>query len=422
MNHVIRIAICMFSVFAGAAPAFAQAPKGAPPPKVLVTPIIEKTVAAGQTFVGTVKPLRKSIVGSAVPGRVEEYLVNEGDRVKKSQPIAKLRTGIIQAELDAAAAELKVRQAELDELENGARPFELDQAKARLAIAEANRAFRQSTRNRTAGLGAAISREEMEENIALATQSEGAYEDAKATLALLEEGPRQEKIVQARAWVEMQTAQVQRLSDQLDRHTMYAPFNGFITAEHTEIGQWVMQGDPVAEIVELDQVDIEIPVLEDYVAQLYIGAEARVEIAALAGSQSGQKLFAGQVAILNQQADVRARTFPVKVRVANTLQDNSALIKAGMFARVTLAVGKPVQALMVPKDAVVLGGAPVVFVIDNAGGKQTARLVPVTLGVYDESYVQILGDLSAKMQVVVEGNERLRPGQEVRTETIVVPK
>jgi multidrug efflux pump subunit AcrA (membrane-fusion protein) len=137
----------------------AQAPKVPPPPKVLVTPIIEKTVAAGQTFVGTVKPLRKSIVGSAVAGRVEEYLVNEGDRVKKGQPIAKLRTGIIQAELDAAAAELKVRQAELNELENGARPAELDQAKARLAMAEANRAFRQANRSRTSGLGLAISRE-----------------------------------------------------------------------------------------------------------------------------------------------------------------------------------------------------------------------------------------------------------------------
>src|SRR5262245_23234543 len=124
--HACRVA-AVLTWLASLSSASAQAPKGAPPPpKVLVTPIIQQSVAAGQTFVGTVKPLRKSIVGSAVAGRVEEYLVNEGDRVKKSQPIAKLRTGIIQAELDAAAAELKVRQAELAELENGARPAELD--------------------------------------------------------------------------------------------------------------------------------------------------------------------------------------------------------------------------------------------------------------------------------------------------------
>jgi len=394
----------------------AQPPKALvpPPPKVIVTPVVEQDVAEGRTFVGTVKPLRKSLVGSATAGRVEEYLVNEGDRVAKGQPIAKLRTGIIEAELSAAQAALKVAQAELAELENGSRPEEIEQAKARLKMAEAMRAFRLASKDRTVELGTAVSQEQLDQTIALAVESEGAAQDAQAALTLLEQGPRREKVDQARARVEMAAAEVQRLSEQLDRHTMFAPFDGFVTIEHTEVGQWLMQGDPVAEIVELDQVDVEIPVLEDYVARLVYGAQGSVEIGALGVTR---KPFTGRLEIINPQADTRARTFPVKVRVENEIKDHSALIKAGMFARVTLPVGEPTRALLVPKDAIVLGGpAPVVYVADAAGPKQTVRPVPVMLGVFHEALVQVSGDLKAGQLVVIEGNERLRPGQEVRTE------
>ena len=84
-----------------------------PPPKVFVISARKDTVSEPKTFVGTIKPLRKSIIGSAAPGRVEEYLVNDGDFVKKGQPIALLRRGVIGAEKKAAEAELKLRKAEL---------------------------------------------------------------------------------------------------------------------------------------------------------------------------------------------------------------------------------------------------------------------------------------------------------------------
>src|SRR5262245_45621833 len=82
----------------------AQSPKGkagfAPPaPKVLVTPARADVVAEPRSFVGTVRPIRHSLVGSAAAGRVEEYLINEGDGVKAGQPIAHLRRGIIKAEV-----------------------------------------------------------------------------------------------------------------------------------------------------------------------------------------------------------------------------------------------------------------------------------------------------------------------------------
>src|SRR5438045_3036182 len=229
---------------------------------------------------------------------------------------------------------------------------------------------------------------------------------------MLTQGPRQMKTEQARARVTVAQAEVSRLEEQFDRHTMKAPFDGWISAEHTEIGQWVMQGDPVAEVVELNQVDVEIAVVEDFIANLHTSVEGSVEIPALP-----QEKFMGRVSVINPQADARAHTFPVKVRVDNRLENDQPLLKAGMFARVTLAVGKPTQCVLVPKDAVVLGGpSPLVYVASAAGGKTAVRPVPVTLGPAQGAWIAAIGDIKANEPVIVEGNERVRPGQEVRTE------
>jgi multidrug efflux pump subunit AcrA (membrane-fusion protein) len=85
---------------------------------------------------------------------------------------------------------------------------------------------------------------------------------------------------------------------------------------------------------------------------------------------------------------------------------------------VTLPVGKPELSLLVSKDAVVLGGpSPLVYAVipdpkDPKVGK--VRPVPVELGVADGGQIQVRGALKVGEQVVVRGNERLRPDQEVK--------
>ncbi len=419
--------------------AHGQAPKaGAPPqsPKVIVATARRDKVSEPKTFVGTVKPLRKSIVGSAAPGRVEEYLVNDGDFVKKGDPIAHLRRGIIGAEKRAAEAELALRKAELAELADSWGD-KVKQAQAHLASAQAMLAFREAKRERGRTLGISAAREELEENIALTSQSQALVEEAVTTVRLLTHGPNQQmapgqknetEMTAAATWtyalgeakVSVQAAEVERLTEQYDRHTMFAPFDGYVTAELTEVGQWVMQGDPIAEIAELSMVDVEIGVLEDYVAHLDVAVVGDVEIPSLRGRR-----FEGKIAIINPQADARSRTFPVKVRVQNEQQGKVPLLKAGMFARVTLAVGDPVAVPLIPKDAVVLSGkTPLVYVVDtdHKTKKSIVRPVPITLGASRGLWVSVgNGEIKDGDLVVVEGNERLRPMQEVRTELREIP-
>lgn len=394
-------------------PALAQ-PGGTP--AVVVAPVVQETIAATQVFVGTVRPTKRATIGSAVDGRVIEFPVEEGDRVEEGQKLAQLMTETISLELAAAEAELELKRQRLAELRSGSRPEEIEQARARMAAAQARRAFARSRRDRVETVYAAnraITDDEREEAIAGAAEADEVYLEAKAAHDLAVAGPRVEVIAQAEAEVAMQTAVVDRLRDQIKKHTIITRFAGYVVAEHTEIGQWVDRGGEVAEVVALDEVEVVAQVVEKSIAFIADGAGVELEIPALPG-----RTFKGQVSVTVPQADLRARTFPVKVLVENEITPAGPLLKPGMYARLTLPIAAPEEGLLIPRDAIVLGGPqPMVFVVDGdakPGAEVAVRPVVVTLGASAGAFVQVNGELKPGELVVAEGNERLRPGQKVR--------
>jgi RND family efflux transporter MFP subunit len=382
---------------------------------VVVSPVVEREIAVGQTFVGTVMPSKKATIGSAVDGRVIEFPLNEGDRVAQGEPLAQLMTDTIRLEVEAAEAELDLRRQALAELENGTRPEELAQAKARMTSAEARKKYMKARWDRAQKLYASnrtISEEELDEAVSSGIEAEQSHLEAQAAYDLAVAGPRKEVIAQARAQVAMQEATVERLKDQLTKHTIISRFDGYVTAEHTEVGQWVKQGDLVADVVALDEVEIVAYVVEQSVPFVRVGKLVNVEVPAIPG-----KRFDGVVSEVVPQADVQARTFPVKIRVVNEFTDDVPLLKAGMYARVLLPTGAKHLATLVSKDALVLGGPqPMVYVVEGASDNSPsgkAVPVPVQIGVAEGGLIQVIGPLRAGQLVVVQGNERLRPGQDV---------
>jgi len=384
------------------------------PTPVAVSRVVEREIEASQSFVGTVMPLKKAIIGSAVDGRVVEYPHDAGDRVEEGEMLAQLLTDTIRLEWEAADAELQLRQQQLAELENGTRPEEIEQAKARTISAQATMRYQQSRRARVEAAyesNRALSEEERDSAVSEAIAAEQAYVEAREALRLAIAGPRKEQVAQARAAVAVQQATADRLKGQIQKHTIVSRFAGYVTAEHTEVGQWVKQGDLVAEVVALDQVEVTVYVVEQYVPYVRVGMPASVEVPAL----HDHAPFPGRVSAIVPQADVQARTFPVHIRVLNEMVDGRPLIAAGMYARAKLPTGRKQMALLVPKDALVLGGQQTtVFVVEpSPDGKQgKARPVAVQMGAAVGDWMQVSGPLAAGQLVVVQGNERLQPREQ----------
>jgi RND family efflux transporter MFP subunit len=355
------------------------------------------------------------VVGSAVDGRVVEFAVNEGDQVKQGQKLAQLLTGTIDIEVAAAEAQLALRTHELAELRAGTREEEKAQAQARAAAAAAvaDYARRKLRRIQDLAKKGSATADELEEAISAADNGEKLREAAQAALDLANAGPRKEQVLAAEARLEAARQEVERLKDIREKYTIVAPFDGYVAAEHTEIGQWINRGDPVAEIVELSELEVALMVLESHVPHLTVGTSATVEAAAFPGQK-----FRGNVLSIAPLAELRSRSFPVKVRLENPRQGTGHLLKAGMFAQATLPVGKPKSARLVPRDALVMGGPkPIVFVVEPprpAGAPPRVRAVPVEIGVGYRDWVEVVGEVQAGQQVVAEGNERRRSGDEIQ--------
>ena len=106
------------------------------PAMVVVAEAQARDITTTQSFVGSVMPARRSVVGSAVEGRVLEFLAHEGIAVSEGDVLARLRSDTLEIQAEAAKAELDLRRSELEELQNSPLPEEADQADARMKRAQ----------------------------------------------------------------------------------------------------------------------------------------------------------------------------------------------------------------------------------------------------------------------------------------------
>lgn len=384
------------------------------PAIVRVEAAIEESVSPTIELVGTVMPLRRSTVGSAVDGRVVTYEVDAGQLVEQDQTLATLLINTINIEIAGAEAELAVRMAEHDEMVNGARPEELDEARADLASARAIEAYAKARFDRLvrlAGVAGALSQEELDAARSAYDSAEQRSIAAASALALLEAGTRAEQLQQAKARVDVQSQVVELLKDRRSKYTIKSPFAGFVVREFTEKGAWIKQGDPIAEVIDISSVEVEVAAPEQIVPFLRNGDEVQVRL-----DTYPDQIWNGTISGIIPDADVRARTFPVRVKVANGPMDSDRLLRPGMLARVNLPAGEVKTGVTLPKDAVVVNGQNKT-VYKYIDGKVGVVPVAIIFGTNDRFLVS--GQLQAGDLVVTQGNERLRPGAEVQ---ILEPK
>jgi RND family efflux transporter MFP subunit len=354
--RVQRIARQAALALAAAALLPSELPAQGPPAALVITsPVPSEAITDEVDFLGTVRPVLDSLVASEIEGRVAQRLVENGDQVRRGQHLVILDSTRLATELERAEADLA-------------------ETEARLVLAR-----KQEDRAR-----------ELHDSAVLAS---GSYDERVAERRALEG---------RRASIE---ARIASLSYDLDLATIKAPFSGTITEIHCEVGEWVGRGAPAVRMTDLGTIEIRLEVPERYYTNLKPGSHTPVTLDALPGLALDATIFS-----LVPQANEEARTFPVIIRAANS----GRKVSGGMLARVRLAVSTGREALLVPKDAIVRQAQQSVIYVVN--GDETVRAVGVSTRRADGTRVEISGDVKAGEHVVIKGNERLQPGQKVRSE------
>ncbi|XXX72013.1 efflux RND transporter periplasmic adaptor subunit [Sorangium sp. So ce134] len=229
-----------------------------------------------------VLPFTRVEVRAQVEGLVAEILVDEGDRVRAGDVIARLDAHDVDTALLRAHAEVERRRANLAKVRAGARREEIDQARAAVAAREHDVQFAEIEAKRRSDLFAA--------QLETAERRDGARRDlavkrkdlamAQAELRLLLAGSRQEEVDAAVAELELAKIELQNLERRRELLTIVAPSDGIVVTprlrEH--VAQSVRPGDTICEVEDLGKGRIEIFVPEREMDVVALGQPTTVKV------------------------------------------------------------------------------------------------------------------------------------------------
>jgi RND family efflux transporter MFP subunit len=293
-----------------------------PPP---VDVVVARASTAGQGLVlpGQTAAWYESTIYARVNGYVANWLVDIGDHVKKGQLLATIETPELDAELQAARAQLKASEA---------------QVVARQAEAEFSKTTNERWRDSPKGV---VSDQERE-------AKKADYESAEA------------RLYAANAQVNLDKSKVEQYSALAEFKQVKAPFDGTITERKIDIGNLVTAGSgstttPLYRMAQTDPLRIFVDVPQSASGELMkAGVPAEIRATGAVGG-----VFAGKITRSAEALNAEARTMRVEVDMPNA---NHALVP-GMYVNV---------AFQLPPRG--LAEVPAAALIFRATGTQVAQV------------------------------------------------
>jgi HlyD family secretion protein len=310
-----------------------------------------------------------------VTGRVQEILVKEGDEVKRDQLLMRLDPKLPLAAIEQNKAQ--VRQARL-RIERGQVDYEAQVSKVK--------------RYEALKLGGMVDANSLEALVSARDLAEVDLRTSREQLSQFE-------------------AQLRQAEEQLAKTEIRSPLDGKVTAIYVKVGQTAVPsfsgiaGSTLLEVADTTSIDAEINVDETDIANVRVGAEARVVPAAFPDKTLSGKV--DQVAIAPRLQAGQNKSYPVRIRLTNTgdvvfhpgMSCRAEVLTASSDAGKVLAV--PVQALRYEdnpdKSEKAEKSIASVFVLDGGRAKKRS----VTTGTADDTYIAIKDGLKEGEQIIV---------------------
>jgi len=309
--------------------------------------------------------IRDGFVAGRIAGNVETVHVLAGQKVEEGDLLVELNTELLSIRVNQSEAAIAEARAATTTMQS-----KLDRAKTGFDRVEALRGT--------------------------AAFSEGRFDDVQADLLEAQSG-----LAEANAREISAEARLAESRYQLARSEIRAPFSGTVLEVSTIAGAFIQAGTPVVRMVDTAGVEVRADVPARNVSFLNPGDRVQGR------TETGTELDLVLRALLPEE-DTSTRTRAVLFSLSET--EDTALAAIGQSITVNVPVGEAREVLSVPKDALVQArGGWTVFV----AAEDKAQPRNVTLGAPLGDRYEVVDGLQAGDLVVVRGNERLRPGQDI---------
>jgi RND family efflux transporter MFP subunit len=330
---------------------------------------------------GYVTARRIATVSSKVTGKVKEVFIEEGQRVKEGEVLARLDV------LDSNA-QLQLSQAQVDS------------SKSQLAEAQAQLKFAQATYNRNSELAGKQ------------LVSKSALESSKAEL-----DSRKARLVSLQKAVAVSEQQRDVAQIGVDNTIIRAPFDGVIIAKAAQPGEMISPISAgggsirtgIGTLVDMDSLEVQVDVNEAYIGRV----TPQMPIEAVLNAYPEWKI-PGEVIAIIPTADRSKAT--VKVRVA--LKSKDPRIVPDMGVRVSFLeaqdTSKPLVGFWVPSNVIVKDGEQQ-FVFTVVDGK--AKRIQISTIDSNDNDTLISKGVSKGDSIIVTPSKDLKDGSEVALKT-----
>lgn len=206
---------------------------------------------------------------------------------------------------------------------------------------------------------------------------------------------------QRRARRDAARAQLDAAEARLADSDVRAPFAGRVGLRNVSLGSLVTPQTIITTLDDTDIIKLDFDVPEIWLGRLDRGLPVEAHSAAWP-----DQTFRGRVVAIDTRVDPVSRTVTVRATIPN----RAGQLRPGMFLTVTL-LREDVTALVVPEHAIVPEQSrQFVFVV---GAEQRIEKRAVRTGRRRPGQVEILSGLSAGERVVIEGTQKVRPGERV---------
>ncbi len=230
------------------------------------------------------------------------------------------------------------------------------------------------------------------------------YEKAKSEAARLRGVVETERIERDRNLSALQET-CKKLEAQMKNSEIRSPIDGLLTGIQTVNGELVGQNNELF-TVSSHRNYVRGEVDEEDVGEVKPGMEAMVQLYAYRTQQ-----FPAKVSSIQPAADPETQRYTIVLHLEKA-PDN---LMAGMTGEMNIIVGRHENALLVPTRALLVD--QVLVVKHGLIQKRTVKVGYRTL-----DFTEALHGLAEGDRVVLENQDRLRPGQPVRQRTIHPPK
>jgi HlyD family secretion protein len=271
------------------------------------------------TATGYIIPHHKIEANSKVTGRVAWIGVEKGDKVKEGQVLVRLEDQEFRAQYDQARGAADSALAQLEQLQHGSRPEEIQQTEHNLSEARATAANDKVTLDRTKTLVAqgVLSQQALDDANAKYEASQQRVHSLEQSYRLMSIGPRVEEIARAKGAVTQAEGQASYAKSQLDATVIRAPISGTILDRSVEkgellTGQFASAARPVFSIANLDDIQADLDVAQDDFAKLTPHQKAVVTVDAFPDLK-----WDGVIAEVSPEANRQKATIEVKVQILN---------------------------------------------------------------------------------------------------------